>query len=89
MPTVEFTRNLARHVACPTETVAGATVGEALEAYFARHPGVRSYVLDEQGRVRHHVTVFVDGAQLRDRARLDGAVGEGSVVSVMQALSGG
>lgn len=89
MPTVEFTRNLARHVACPSEAVAGDTVGAALEAYFALHPRVRPYVLDEQGRVRHHVTVFVDGAQIRDRARLDEAVGEASVVSVMQALSGG
>ena len=89
MPPVEFTRNLARHVACPAEDVGGDTVGAALEAYFARHPAVRPYVLDEQGRVRHHVTVFVDGRQLRDRGRLDEAVGERSVVAVMQALSGG
>ena len=89
MPTVEFTRTLARHVECPTEPVVGATVGEALAAYFARHPAVRPYVLDEQGRVRHHVTVFVDGRQVRDRGRLDEAVAVGSVVSVMQALSGG
>ncbi len=89
MPTVEFTRNLARHVACPTETARGETVGAALDDYFERHPDVRAYVLDEQGRVRHHVTIFVDGRQLRDRGRLDEPVGEGSVVSVMQALSGG
>lgn len=89
MPTVEFTRNLARHVACPTEEVGGDTVGAALEAYLARHPGVRPYVFDEQGRVRHHVTVFVDGRRVRDRGRLDESVGAGSVVAVMQALSGG
>lgn len=89
MPTVEFTRNLARHVACPTETVTGDTVGAALDAYFARHPAVRGYVVDEQGHVRHHVTVFVEGRQLRDRARLDEPVGAQGLVSVMQALSGG
>ena len=89
MPTVEFTRNLARHVECPAEEVAGGTVREALEAYFARHPGVRSYVLDEQECVRHHVVVFVDGRQMRDRKRLDEGLGPSSVVSVMQALSGG
>lgn len=89
MPTVEFTRNLARHVACPTERVDGATAAEALAHYLALHPAVRSYVFDEQGRVRHHVTVFVEGKQVRDRARLDEPVGEDSVVSVMQALSGG
>ena len=89
MPTVEFTRNLARHVVCPTESVAGDTVAAALDAYFAAHPAVRPYVFDEQGRVRHHVTVFVDGQQLRDRGRLDEPVGAASIVSVMQALSGG
>jgi molybdopterin converting factor small subunit len=89
MPTVEFTRNLARHVACPTERVAGGTLGAVLASYFARHPAVRPYVLDEQDRIRHHVTVFVDGTQWRDRARLDEPVGEGAVVAVMQALSGG
>ena len=89
MPTVEFTRNLARHVACPTEAVAGDTVGSALDDYFARHPAVRPYVLDDQGRVRHHVTVFVDGQQLRDRGSLGERVGDATLVSVMQALSGG
>jgi hypothetical protein len=89
MPTVEFTRNLARHVASPSEEVAGGTVREALEAYFARHPDVRSYVFDEQGGVRHHVVVFVDGRQMRDRKRLDEGLGPASIVSVMQSLSGG
>lgn len=89
VPTVEFTRNLERHVRCPAEAVPGATVREALEAYFARHPAVRGYVLDEQGAVRHHVVVFVDARQLADRARLDEPVAEGSAVYVMQALSGG
>ena len=63
---VSFTSNLRRHVDCPAEHVAGATVREVLDAYFDVHPAVRSYVLDEQGRVRRHVAVFVGGAQLVD-----------------------
>ena len=89
MAVVEFTQNLRRHVACPTESVPGDTLISALEAYFARHPAVRGYVLDEQGRLRHHVTLFIDGAQLRARDRLDTPVAEGATVTVMQALSGG
>lgn len=89
MPTVEFTRNLARHVACPTEAVRGGTVGAALEDYLARHPAVRPYVFDEQGRVRHHVTIFVGARQLRDRGKLDEPVDDATVIAVMQALSGG
>ena len=60
-----------------------------LEAYFQRHPGVRGYVLDEQGALRHHVVVFVGGAQARDRQGLSDAVADEAEVYVMQALSGG
>lgn len=66
----------------------GRTVGAVLEAVFERHPRLRGYVLDEQGAVRHHVALFVDGAVVHGK-RLDHAVGEHSDVHVMQALSGG
>ena len=89
MPRVVFTPNLQRHVRCPPCEVAGATVGEVLAAVFSQHPGARGYVLDEHGAVRKHMVVFVDGAQIRDRASLSDPVGPGGEVYVMQALSGG
>lgn len=89
MPRVELTSHLARHVACPAEDVEGTTVREALEAYFAKHPKVRAYVLDEQGALRRHVVVFVGDTQARDRQSLGDAVGRGEAIYVMQALSGG
>lgn len=66
-----------------------ATVAEALAAAFAAHPGLRGYVLDEQGVVRHHVAVFVDGRALRDKHDLSQPVGPEAEIHVMQALSGG
>jgi molybdopterin synthase sulfur carrier subunit len=69
--------------------VQGSTVAECLAAYFATHPRVRSYVLDEQGAVRKHVVVFVGDEQLRDPARQSDAVAPGDEITVMQALSGG
>ena len=45
MPTVRFTRNIQRHVTCPTEAVSGATLGAALDSYFAAHHDARGYVL--------------------------------------------
>jgi len=64
-------------------------VRDALDAYFARHGAARAYVLDEQGTLRHHVVVFVDGVQVRDRAALGEPVAPGAEIYVMQALSGG
>lgn len=89
MPSISFTRNLRRHVDCPTAAVEGATVAECLAAYFAEHPRVRSYVLDEQGGVRKHVVVFVGADQLRDPARQTDPVEPATEITVMQALSGG
>jgi sulfur-carrier protein len=89
VPRICFTSHLGRHVTCPTETVSGRTVGEALAAYFEHHPQVRPYVFDEQGSLRRHVVVFVDGEQAHDRSALSDPVLPSSEVYVMQALSGG
>jgi molybdopterin converting factor small subunit len=89
VPRVSFTSSLQRHVPCPPESVSGATVREALEQYFSRHPRTRGYVLDEQGALRQHVVIFVNGSQLRDRASQQDPIGEGVEIYVMQALSGG
>ncbi len=89
VPQVVFTSALARHVECPAESVEGTTVRDVLEAYFARHARARAYVLDEQGALRHHVVVFVDGVQVRARDTLDQPVDARAEIYVMQALSGG
>ena len=89
MPRVVFTTAMQRHTECPEDTVEGATVHAVLDAYFARHAAARAYVLDEQGELRHHVVVFVDGVQVRDSAALGEHVAAGGEIYVMQALSGG
>lgn len=89
MPRVTFTPNLQRHVACPPTTVAGATVREALTRVFAENPRLEGYLLDDEGRLRKHMVVFVDGAPARDRDGLADPVDETSEILVMQALSGG
>ena len=89
MPQVEFTPNLARQTHAPTCEVSGSTVAEALEQVFVQVPALRGYVLDDQGALRTHVVIFVDGVTIRDRARLSDALQPESEVFVMQALSGG
>ncbi len=89
MPTVVFTSNLQRHVECLPQTVAGRTVGECLEHVFAQNERTRGYVLDDQGAVRKHMMIFVDGRAIGDRETLGDAVSENGEIYVMQALSGG
>ena len=89
MPRVVFTSNLQRHVSCPETQVAAGTVRTALAQVFATQPQARGYVLDEQGHLRKHVVIFVDGQRVRDHERLDDPVRDASEVYVMQALTGG
>ena len=89
MPTVRFTDNIQRHVECPTREVEGTRVRDVLDAYFRANERARGYVLDDQGRLREHMAIFVNGGQLRDRVGFTDAVTSDGVIDVIQALSGG
>jgi molybdopterin synthase sulfur carrier subunit len=89
MATVSFTPNIQRHVSCPATQVEGKTVRQVLDAVFEGNPQARGYVLDDQGAVRQHMNVFVDGQQVHDRRDLSDPVRPDGEVYVAQALSGG
>jgi sulfur-carrier protein len=89
MPQVVLTSNLQRYVSCDQREVRGSTVHEVLEALFSDIPKLRGYILDDQGHLRRHMIIFVDGQIISDRTGLSDPVKETSEVYVMQALSGG
>ena len=89
MARVTFTHTIQRHLPCPPAEADGRTVREVLERVFAANPAAREYVLDDQGAVRRHMVVFVNGRQITDRTRLSDPVPADGEVCVMQALSGG
>ena len=89
MSRISFTSNIQRHVSAPDLEVEANTVAEALEAYFERYPGVRSYVLDNQGAVRHHMLVLADGLAIAERQRQSDRIEPGTELFIFQALSGG
>ena len=66
-------------------TVDGATAGEALRALEARCPELRGWILDERGRLRQHVSLFVGDS----RAQPDRALTGDEELWVVQAISGG
>ena len=89
MATVRFTSHLARHRPTPVLEAEGGSVAEVLEAALSTDPLLRGYVLDEQGRLRRHVNVYLDGTLIADRLRLSDRVGPAAEIYVLQALSGG
>lgn len=65
--------------------VEGSDLREALQSLFRAEPGLRGHLLDEQGQIRPHVLLFVDG----ERAQLETPVPYGAEIQVLQAVSGG
>ena len=89
MPSISFTPNIQRHVTCPTCEVTGRTVRAVLEGFFKDNEVARGYVLDDQGDLRRHMNIFINGEPIGDRTSLSDPVSDQDEVFVMQALSGG
>ncbi len=84
-----FTQQLCRFTEVPEVTTSATLLREALQAAFVLNPRLRDYVLDEQGHLRFHVVIFIDGNRVLDRVQLNDALQVDSTIHVLQALSGG
>lgn len=97
MPTVTLATTLAKWIPDHAANgggelslqLTGSTVRELLDQTFELHPVLRSYVLEDQGALRHHLAVFVNGVALRDKKSLQQSVSTEAELFIAQALSGG
>jgi hypothetical protein len=89
MAKIVFTPNLQRHIACPVAQAPGETVGAVLQAVFAGNPTLRTYILDDQDRVRQHVHVYINNERIADTVGLSDRIGAEDELFIFQALSGG
>ena len=69
--------------------VEGTTVGEALKALDAAHPGFQDRLFDDAGKLRRFVNVFVAEEDIRFLQGLDTPVASGQTVSIVPAVAGG
>ena len=70
-------------------SVTGSTVGEVLSALEASHPGFRDRILDENGKLRRFVNVFVSDDDIRFMDGLSTKVPDGETVAIIPAVAGG
>lgn len=90
MPTVVIAQHLSNQFAVPSEcSVAGTTLAEVVDDLDRQYPGIRRYLLNDQGSLRQHVNLFIGNEWASDRDRLADRVEPTSTIYVMQALSGG
>jgi molybdopterin converting factor small subunit len=90
MPTVKFTYALKRFFPKLKDIPAnGNSLPEIFKEIETTYPGLKSYVLDETGRLRRHVNIFIDGVMINDRDELSDSISPNSEIYILQALSGG
>ena len=69
-------------------SVEGTTVGEALDAVFDQHQGLRERIT-EDGTLRRFVNVYVSGEDIRFQDGLDTELTDGDEVTILPAVAGG
>lgn len=90
MARLRFTSALKRFFPSLTEIeIEGGTVKEVLSNIEKRHPGISSYLVDDHGRLRKHINIFVRGDLIKNRETLNDSVNQNDELLIFQALSGG
>jgi molybdopterin synthase sulfur carrier subunit len=91
MPKISFTSALKRFFPDLDEEVQlpGNKVFEVLDNLEKKYPGIADYLIDEEGRLRKHINIFVDGQLIQDRQALSDELKEEDELLIFQALSGG
>ena len=79
-------RSYTAQAASVTVSESAATVDDVLADLDRQFPGIRFRIVDEQGRLRQHMKVFVNAEMTRN---LSTPVTDTDEITVMQALSGG
>jgi molybdopterin converting factor small subunit len=67
----------------------GATLAEVLADLETRHTGIAARVLDDQGKLRRFVNVYVNDDDVRFEQGLDTATPDGAGISIIPAVAGG
>jgi molybdopterin synthase sulfur carrier subunit len=90
MARVKFTRSLNRFFPDLCEAdIDGSTVAEIVAGLDERWAGLADYIVDEQGRLRPHVNIFIGDELIYDKQTLSDPVDDTTRVYIFQALSGG
>jgi len=82
-PLRKFTNNT------PRVQVAATTVQEIVDDLTLNFPELKRHLLDEQGKLRTFVNVFVGDDDIRNLQQEQTAVQENTVVSIVPAIAGG
>jgi adenylyltransferase/sulfurtransferase len=70
-------------------TVAGATVGEVLNALTAQFPDLRKQIFNDEGKVRSFVNVYLNDEDIRYLSKDSTAAKDADTISLVPSIAGG
>lgn len=85
MATVTLRAPLKQRVGAASVEVPGSSVAEVLRGLEHAHETIKGWVLDEQGKVRRHVNVFLNG----EPALAEDPVASADRIDIIHAITGG
>ncbi len=90
MPKAKFTSALKRFYPDLRDVnIYSGTVKETLSQVEVQYPGIKDYLIDQNGELREHVNVYIGKELIKDRKQLSDTVSENDEVYFFQAISGG
>jgi molybdopterin synthase sulfur carrier subunit len=67
----------------------GSTLGDLIADLEARHNGLRARLIDDDGKLRRFVNVYLNDEDVRFLNSLETPVKDGDTVTVLPAVAGG
>ena len=90
MPSVSFTSALNRFFpSLGPQKLKANCVKDLLDQLEVKYPGIKDYIVDEEGSLRKHINIFIGEKLMEDRDQLSDEITENDEVLIFQALSGG
>ncbi len=69
--------------------VGGATVAEAVDDLLGRHGSLRKHLVDDAGKIRSFVNVYLNEEDIRHLQKMETAVSEDDVITIVPSVAGG
>jgi len=69
--------------------VTGSTVSQAITDLTTQYPTIRTHIVDNQGKLRRYVNLFVNQENINNLDGLDTSIEESDKIILMPSISGG
>jgi len=67
----------------------GSTIKELVDNLDKSYPGIKNRLLDEEGKIRKFVNIYVNGEDVRFLNDIDTKVNDSDEISIVPAVAGG